>query len=227
MMKNGILSLVVFIFVATAAQAFADSYIRVKPAYNQPPEAEVYEGEIAPFARFLMKPVNPSCSVMLQNLTVQVDSLNQLYQAVDKVVLILEKSKGVDRVNEGRVVAEGSSRWGDYVSLYPIHGDNIIAFRNRIKATVSIVMNDNLDDFSGDLSLFVTNIRATWTNGSTVKIKGYIPIICATKAISSESGAGIVNELDSLYGTLKYEVPEDSSEVWFSVRFSFTERKKA
>ncbi len=229
-MKRGFLQVFIVCFLfAVGEQIFAESYVRVKPTNSQPAETEVYEREIAPFAQFIMNPITPlnNCRpIMLQSFTVLVDNLSEFDSAVNKFVLILEKSKGVDRVNEGRVVARGFYGGSDYVGLYPIHGDNIFDLRDQAKATVSIVMNDNLDDFSGDLSLFVTNIHATWTNGSTVKIKGYLPVIGATKSISNELEPGVVNEIESVYGTSKYEVPEESREnVVFRKIFIYGKRK--
>ena len=146
---------------------------------------------------------------------------------MNKFVLILDKSKGVDRVDENRVIAEGSYGGGDYITLYSLHGSNIFSFKNLVKATVSLVMNESLDTFSdGDLSLLIIRFYAIWINGSSATIKGYLPMISVTKAISNDHGSGIANELETHYGTLKYEVPEVSSEsVIFRKIFIYGKKK--
>lgn len=225
-------SLAVCFFAVLFSQTFvfAGSYVRARLTNNQPQEAEVYGKEIAPFSRFSMKPVTPSNKkqpVILENITLQVENFDQISSAVNKFVLILDKSKGVDRVNENRVVAQGSYGGGDYVTLYSLHGSNIFSFKSLVKATVSLVMNESLDTFTGgDLSLLIRSFYAIWINGSYATIKGYLPMTSVTKAMSNDPGSGIANEMETPYGTLKYEVPEVSSEsVSFRKIFIYGKKK--
>lgn len=225
-------ALVVCFFAVLYSQAFvfADSYVRVRLTSNQPSETTVYGKEIAPFSRFSMKPITSKKElVILENITLQVENFDEISSAVNKFVLILDKSKGVDRVNENRVIAEGSYGGGDYITLYSLHGSNIFSFENLVKMKVSLVMNDNLDTFPGeDLSFLIRSFYAIWINGSYATIKGYLPMKSVTKAISNDPGSGIAiaNELETPYGTLKYEVPEVSSEsVIFRKIFIYGKKK--
>lgn len=196
---------------------FAEPYVRIKPTDNQPPEAEVYEREVAPFARFTMDPVTPSdesCPAMLQSVTVQIVGLSAISPSVNQIVLALNKSKGVNSIEEERIIARGFYSGNDFIALYPVEGQNIIHFRDKIKMTVSVVMNNKLIDYAErELSCDVISAYATWVNGSAAAIRGFLPIIGDGKIIKNDASIGIINEVQaSSYGALKYEVPEVSSE---------------
>ncbi len=217
-MKKGFLRLaIVFALIGVSSVCFSEPYVRIKPTDNQPPETKVYEREVAQFVRFTMDPITPSdenCPAMLQSVTLQVVGLNAISPAVNQVVLVLNKSKGVEDIEEERIVARGFYSGSDFVNLYPVEGQNIIHFWDKIKMTVSVIMNDKLIDYSErELSCNVISAYATWVNGSAATIRGFLPIIGDSKIIKDDASIGIINEVQtSSYGALEYEVPESSSE---------------
>lgn len=205
---------VIFLFASSVFTA-ESAHLFIKPSSDQPKQVDSNEGEISPFIKMNME-VSPKSgkTAIIRNMIVEINNVSEISPTVNRVVATLNKSPGVDRLEVGRIVANGFlSEGGKSVYLYPVHGDAIFSLKEEVTVTVAVVMNPDLEKESGKkISILATNIFASWVNGSQVPIEGYIPIVSDFKVIKSGPNIGIVNEEEAPYGALKYSVPIDSSE---------------
>lgn len=205
----------VFLFLSSGVFAESD-HLWVKPSLSQPEEIDSNGGEISPFIKMNMEVVSAdkNKTAIIRNMIVNIDNISEVSSSVNRVAVILNKSTGVDDLEVGRVVANAFNNGDGNFYLYPIHGDAIFDLKEKIKMTVAVVMNSTLEqEQSGKkISLLISNIFASWVNGSQVPVEGYLPMISETKVINIGPNLGVVNEEEAPYGSLKYSVPEDSSE---------------
>lgn len=200
-----------FLFLSSCV--FADSVLKVKPSSDQPEEVDLNNGEISSFVKMRMRVVpSKNIPVIIRGMTAEISGISDF---VNRVAVILNKSPGVSDLEVGRVVANGYlNSDGKSVYLYPVHGDAVFSLLKKdIKMTVVVVTNRDFEQgLNEEVSLVVTNVFASWPNGSQVPVEGYLPIISKKKVINIGLNIGIVNEEETPYNSLKYSVPENSPE---------------